>query len=72
MEVKFTIMKDRETEHYLDDVIGNIVIQKATFDKALGGIDTLGIKWLRENIGIHGRTIMVNTLLQTNLVHRAG
>ena len=31
----------------------------------------LGQTWLRENIGIYGRTIVANTLLTAKLSHRA-
>ena len=51
-------------------MIGNIVPESKTFDKALNGIDILGEKWLKEHVGIYGRVIVANTLLQEKLSHR--
>jgi len=71
MNTNFTIMEDTETENYLGDIIGNVVTEEETYEKAIRGIETLGAKWLKENIGIKGRTIVANTLLQAKLAHRA-
>ena len=35
LKVNFTIMKDIKNETYLEEVIGNSVIETQTFDKAL-------------------------------------
>ena len=71
MDTNFTIMKDTDTENYLGDIIGNIVTEEETYEKAIRGIETLGAKWLKEHIGVQGRTIVANTLLQAKLAHRA-
>ena len=71
MNAKFTIMGDNETENYLGDVIGNEVTEEITYNKVITGIVNLGEKWLKEQIGIHGRTIVANTLLQAKISHRA-
>ena len=71
MNTNFTIMEDTETENYLGDIIGNIVTEEETYEKAIRGIETLGAKWLKEHIGVQGRTIVANTLLQAKLAHRA-
>ena len=64
-------MKDEDSETYLGDVIGNNVTENQTFDKVLLGIEKLGEKWLKENIGIYGRTIVTNTLLTAKITQRA-
>ena len=64
-------MKEGENEAYLGVIIGNTVSENDTFNKALIGIERLGQTWLRENIGIYGRTIVSNTLLIAKLSHRA-
>ena len=45
--------------------------EKDTFDKVITSMDKLGSIWLKEHIGVHGRTIVANTLLQAKLAHRA-
>ena len=42
MNTNFTIMEDTETENCLGDVIGNIVTEEETYEKAIRGIETLG------------------------------
>ena len=64
-------MKEGKNEAYLGDIIGNTVSENDTFNKALIGIEKLGQTWLRDNIGIYGRTIVANTLLTAKLSHRA-
>ena len=71
MQVKFSIMKENETGTYLGDVISNNISKEQTYNKALNNIEKLGEKWIKENIGIHGRTIVANTLLIAKLSHRA-
>ena len=63
MKVNFTVMEENETENYLGDVIGNMVTEENTFEKALRGIDSLGAKWLKEKVGLYGRPIVANILL---------
>ena len=70
INVNFTSMEETETEDYLGYLIGSIVPESKTFDKALTGIDILGEKWLKEHVGIYGRVIVANTLLQEKLSHR--
>ena len=45
--------------------------KKQTFNTALTGIEKLGEKWLKENIGIHRRIIVANTQLTAKITHRA-
>ena len=71
MKVNFTIMKENDNETYLGDIIGNNVTEEQTFDKAIKGMEKLGEKWLKEIVGIHGRTIVANTLLTSKIAHRA-
>ena len=71
MNTNFTIMEDTETEKYLGDIVGNIVTEEETYEKAIRGIEILGAKWLKEHMGVQGRTIVTNTLLQPKLAHRA-
>ena len=71
LNVNFTIMEDGKNETYLGDTIGNNVTEEQTFGKALKGIKMLGTKWHKQNIGIHGRTIVANTLLTAKITHRA-
>ena len=52
-------------------MIGNEVTEEMTYNKAITGIVNLGAKWLKEHIGIHGRTIVANTLLQAKISYRA-
>ena len=63
-------MKEGENEAYLGDIIGNNLSENDTFNKALIGIEKLGQTWLRQIIGIYGRTIVANTLLTAKLSHR--
>ena len=71
LNIKFTIIEDGANETYLGDTIGNNVTEEQTFGKALKSIKTLGNKWHKQNIGIHGRTIVANTLLTAKIAHRA-
>ena len=70
MKVNFTIMKEDKNEKYLGDVIGNSVIEGQTFDTAIKGMEKLGERWLKENVGINGGTIVANTLLTAKIAHR--
>ena len=71
MKTNFTIMEDNESEKYLGDMIGNMVTEEQTYDKTLEGIEKLGKQWIKQNIGIHGRTIVANVLLQSKMAHKA-
>ena len=71
LRVNSTIMKEGENEAYLGYTRGNTVSENGTSKKALIRIEKLGQTWLRENIGIYGRTIVANTLLTAKLSHRA-
>ena len=70
-QVKFIIMEDKETEKYLGDIIGNNVTEDDTFGHLLESVEKLGNRWLKEHIGIYGRTIVANSLMQAKLSHRA-
>ena len=71
MKTNFTVMEDNESEKYLGDMIGNMVTEEQTYDKTLEGIEKLGKQWIKQNIGIHGRTIVANVLLQSKMAHKA-
>ena len=56
-------MANSTNKTYLSNIIGNCVTEEQTFDKAVQGIKNLGNKYIQENIGIYGRTIVANTIL---------
>ena len=64
-------MTETENETYLGDIIGNEVSEGQTFDKINQGIEKLGDKWIQENVGIYGCTIVANTLLTAKIKYRA-
>ena len=69
--VNFKIMAEMANERYLGDIIGNNITEEDTFGPIIAAIEHLGTRWLKEHIGIYGRTIVANTLLQAKLTHRA-
>ena len=71
MKTNFMVMEDNESEKYLGDTIGNLVKEEETYDKTLEGIEKLGKQWIKQHIGIHGRTIVANILLQSKIAHKA-
>ena len=71
MKANFKIMKEGESETYLGDIIGKKVTENETFSSPMDTIESLANKWLKEHIGILGRTIVANTLLSAKLSHRA-
>ena len=69
--VNFTIMDNNANKTYLGNIINNCVTKTQTFDKTVQGIEKLGIKWIQENIGIHGRAIVAKNLLTAKISHRS-
>ena len=69
--VDFEIMEDTDTEVYLGDVTGNNVTDEARWEEPLKKLRKKGEDWNRENIGIHGRAIVANTILTAGLTHRS-
>ena len=70
-QVKFKIMEDMANERYLGDIIGNNITEGDTFGTILASVEKPGTQWLKEHIGVYGRTIVANSLLQAKLAHRA-
>ena len=70
-KVKFQIMEDANNERYLGDVIGNNITEDDTFSALLTKMEKLGTQWLKEHIGVYGRTIVANSLMQAKITHRA-
>jgi nitrogen regulatory protein PII len=69
--VQFEIMKNDQVERYLGDAVGSKVSEEKRFAEQLTKMEKTGNRWRREQIGLHSRALVANTIMLQAAKYRA-
>jgi endonuclease/exonuclease/phosphatase family metal-dependent hydrolase len=69
--IEFEVMKETQVEKYLGSQVGNSVSETDRFKDPLEKSKKTSARWSRENISMHGRVLVANTVLLSKIRYRA-